>query len=93
MNKALTFGAELGIGTGMMYLLDPDRGKRRRALLRDTCVSATRKTGEGIETTPRDLSNRARGIAIQERPQQPSHRACDRCCSPAVHRRAGHPES
>jgi len=69
MNKALTFGAELGIGTGMMYLLDPDRGKRRRALLRDKCVSATRKTGEGIETTARDLSNRARGIAtsIQSR--------------------------
>src|SRR5687767_4048492 len=63
MNKGLTFGAGLGIGTGLMYLLDPDRGKRRRALLRDKCVSATRMTGEGIETTARDLSNRARGIA------------------------------
>jgi len=69
MNKTLTFGVGLGIGTGVMYLLDPDRGKRRRALLRDKCVSATRKTGEGIETTARDLSNRARGIAtsIQSR--------------------------
>jgi len=63
MNKPLAFGAGLGIGTGVMYLLDPDRGKRRRALLRDKCVSATTKTGEGIETTARDLSNRARGIA------------------------------
>jgi hypothetical protein len=69
MNKGLTFGAGLGIGTGVMYLLDPDRGKRRRALLRDKFVSATRKTGEGIEITARDLSNRARGIAtsIQSR--------------------------
>jgi hypothetical protein len=69
MNKALTFGAGLGIGTGVMYLLDPDRGKRRRALLRDKCALASRKTGEGIETTARDLSNRARGIAssIQSR--------------------------
>ena len=25
MNKGLTFGAGLGIGTGVMYLLDPDR--------------------------------------------------------------------
>jgi len=24
MNKGLTFGAGLGIGTGVMYLLDPD---------------------------------------------------------------------
>jgi len=37
--------------------------------LRDKFVAATRKTGEGIETTARDLSNRARGIAtsIQSR--------------------------
>ena len=69
MNKGLTFGAGLGIGTIVMYVLDPDRGKRRRALLRDKCVSATRKTGEAIEITARDLTNRAQGIAtsIQSR--------------------------
>jgi hypothetical protein len=63
MNKALTFAAGLGVGTGVMYLLDPDRGRRRRALLRDKCMLASRKTGEGIETTARDLSNRVGGIA------------------------------
>ena len=63
MNKGLAFGAGLGIGTGVMYLLDPDRGKRRRALLGDKFASATKKTGEGIEITVRDISNRARGIA------------------------------
>jgi BON domain-containing protein len=69
MNKGVALGAGVGIGTGLMYLLDPDRGKRRRALLRDKVVWATRKTGEGIEVTSRDLSNRARGIAtsIQSR--------------------------
>jgi hypothetical protein len=52
-----------------MYLLDPDRGKRRRALLRDKFVLAQRKTGECMEVTARDVSNRARGIAtsIQSR--------------------------
>ena len=69
MNKGLTFGAGLGLGTGLMFLLDPDRGKRRRALLRDKCVSAARKTGEGFEVTARDLRNRTQGIVtdIQSR--------------------------
>jgi hypothetical protein len=69
MNKELTFGAGLGIGTLLMYLVDPDRGKRRRALLRDKFVRAQRKTGDCMEVTAHDLSNRARGIAttIQSR--------------------------
>ncbi len=69
MNKALTFGAGLGLGTGLMFLLDPDRGKRRRALLRDKSVWAARKTGECLEVTARDLRNRTEGIAanIQSR--------------------------
>src|SRR5829696_9409379 len=62
MNKGLTFGAGLGLGTGIMYLLDPDRGKRRRALLRDKVVSAARTTGDGVEVTARDLRNRTQGL-------------------------------
>lgn len=63
MNKGLTFGAGLGLGTGLMFLLDPDRGKRRRAMLRDKCAWSARKTGEAMEVTARDLRNRAQGIA------------------------------
>jgi hypothetical protein len=62
MNKALTFGAGLVLGTGLMYLLDPDRGRRRRALLRDKGAWALRKTGDCIEVTAHDLRNRAQGI-------------------------------
>ena len=62
MNKGLTFGAGLGLGTGLMFLWDPDRGKRRRALLRDKCAWAARKTGEGVQVTARDLRNRTQGI-------------------------------
>lgn len=69
MNKGLTFGAGIGLGTGLMYLLDPDRGKRRRALLRDKGVWAARKTGDCIEVTARDVRNRTQGIVsdIQSR--------------------------
>jgi hypothetical protein len=69
MNKALLFGTGLGLGTAAMFLLDPDRGKRRRALVRDKFALATRKTGECWETTTHDLRNRTRGTiaAIQSR--------------------------
>jgi hypothetical protein len=63
MNKGLTFGAGLGLGSGLMFLLDPDRGRRRRALLRDKCAWSARKTGEAFEVTARDIRNRAQGIA------------------------------
>ena len=69
MNKALLLSTGLGIGTAAMFLLDPDRGKRRRALVRDKFALATRKTGECMGVTARDLSNRTRGTiaAIQSR--------------------------
>lgn len=69
MNKSLLFGAGLGLGTAAMFLLDPDRGKRRRALVRDKVALATRKTGECMEITARDVRNRTRGTiaAIQSR--------------------------
>jgi BON domain len=62
MNKGLTFGAGLGLGTGLMFLLDPARGRRRRALLRDKAVWAVRQTGDCLEVTGRDLRNRTQGI-------------------------------
>ena len=63
MNRGLTFAAGLGVGTGLIYVLDPQLGKRRRALLRDKLVWLQRKTGDCVEVTARDLSNRASGIA------------------------------
>jgi hypothetical protein len=65
MHKGITFGAGLGLGTAAMFLLDPDRGKRRRALLRDKLAWAARKTAEAIDTTARDVSNRTRGLAAE----------------------------
>lgn len=34
--RALTFLSGVSVGAGMMYLMDPDRGERRRAELRET---------------------------------------------------------
>lgn len=54
-------------GAGAMYLLDPDRGGRRRARLRDRTARARRRVGDGLDATARDLGNRARGAASELR--------------------------
>jgi osmotically-inducible protein OsmY len=60
MNKRGKLISALLAGAGLMYLLDPDRGARRRALVRDKAVHARHKLG-GFGATTRDLRNRARG--------------------------------
>jgi uncharacterized membrane protein len=55
--------AGLLTGAGLVYILDPDRGARRRALVRDRVVHAAHKLGDGLDTTARDLRNRASGTA------------------------------
>ena len=62
-SKAVALG--IGIGSALMYLIDPDRGKRRRALVQDKFRYLLRKTNDCIEVTSRDFRNRARGIAAQ----------------------------
>jgi uncharacterized membrane protein len=55
------------IGAGAMYLLDPDRGARRRSLLRDQGVRASHKVADGMSATARDARNRAVGAAAELR--------------------------
>lgn len=51
----------LGLGAGLMYLLDPDRGGRRRARIRDRVTHATTTTGAAAGATSRDVAHRASG--------------------------------
>jgi osmotically-inducible protein OsmY len=55
------------VGLGLAYILDPDRGSRRRALVRDKAVHAGRKLTEGVGSTARDLRNRTGGAAAELR--------------------------
>jgi len=54
-------------GAGAMYLLDPDRGARRRSLLRDQGIHVGHRLGEGVSATARDAKNRTLGAAAQLR--------------------------
>lgn len=64
MNKNLTaLASGIGLGAALMYLTDPERGRRRRALVRDQFVSLATQTGRAIGPTTRDMRNRAQGLA------------------------------
>ena len=68
MNKnSAWIGAGVALGAGLMALLDPDRGKRRRAMLRDKANRAAHTLGHAAGTTWRDLSHRAVGVASEAR--------------------------
>jgi BON domain len=56
-----------GIGAAVIFMMDPAGGGRRRALVRDKIVRASRLTRDGLDATARDMGNRARGIAAATR--------------------------
>jgi hypothetical protein len=64
-----------GIGAGLMFLLDPARGARRRSMVRDKVVRAAHKTRDAYAATRRDLSNRHSGAAAEVRSQLGGDRA------------------
>jgi hypothetical protein len=53
-----------GLGAGLMFLLDPQLGRRRRALLRDKAVSYSRQTRAAVDKTRRDIRNRTHGTVV-----------------------------
>jgi hypothetical protein len=64
-NVMLSVLGGIGLGAGLMYIFDPDRGARRRGVARDKITSAVNRTGETISSKSRDLSNRARGVIAE----------------------------
>lgn len=60
-------GLGLCLGVGLMYYLDPGRGRRRRALVRDQAVHLKHETEDNVSGKAKDLSNRARGVVAEAR--------------------------
>jgi hypothetical protein len=59
--------AGVGSGLAIMYFLDPNEGRRRRALLRDQIVKWTRIGRESAEGKAKDIRNRAVGVMYEAR--------------------------
>jgi hypothetical protein len=67
MNREMLFIGGASLGAGLMYILDPDLGRRRRALIRDQCVGKLRSAASAIDKTRRDMRQRAQGVVSELR--------------------------
>jgi osmotically-inducible protein OsmY len=64
-NRALLTG--LGLGVGLMYFMDPERGRRRRALVRDKVAHTTRACTGTMSAVSADLAHRSAGVLARAR--------------------------
>ena len=62
MRRGWSFVFGMGLGAALMYALDPDRGRRRRALARDRVVSMSNRAGRYFDRLSRHMGNRAVGV-------------------------------
>ncbi|HET9268717.1 MAG TPA: hypothetical protein VFO31_11160, partial [Vicinamibacterales bacterium] len=66
LRATATFAAGLGLGAGLMYYLDPDRGSRRRTHARNQLIHASHRMPEA-----RAMLNRvADAVGARGVPQQ-----------------------
>jgi len=63
MNRGLTLISALGFGAGVMYLLDPDRGIKRRKQIRKQANSAVKRARGSLDDISSDMISRATSLA------------------------------
>jgi uncharacterized membrane protein len=85
INRGIATVGFIGLGAGLMYVLDPDRGRRRRALVRDKARLFLHDTEDSLDIGMRDLANRARGVVSELTASFRSHVCDDDVLSERVH--------
>jgi osmotically-inducible protein OsmY len=67
MKRLLALATGIAAGAMVMYMLDPNNGRRRRALVRDKAVAAGHDVERLARGTSRQTANRLRGMAAKVR--------------------------
>src|SRR5205807_911678 len=67
LDKAIIFAGGVSLGARLMYMLDPDHGRRRRAIARDCAVWLAHQAELTVNRGVRDLFQRAHGAAHETR--------------------------
>jgi uncharacterized membrane protein len=76
-------------GAISMYLLDPDHGRRRRAVMRDRLASGMSRLDGATAVASRDLRNRVRGVAHEFRARLTAEEVPNEILSERVRARLG----
>ncbi|HZS37632.1 MAG TPA: BON domain-containing protein [Polyangia bacterium] len=88
--RASLFLEGLAVGAGLMYTLDPARGRRRRGKLRDQVARGVHEVEERADVAARDLGHRARGLWFDLRSVFAREQADDDVLAERAHARLGH---
>ncbi|HEY2817870.1 MAG TPA: BON domain-containing protein [Casimicrobiaceae bacterium] len=73
--STVAIGAALGAAT--MFIFDPNKGRRRRALVRDRARRSLMNAGHLLHVSARDLGHRARGVRATVRRFLKGNRVAD----------------
>jgi hypothetical protein len=63
MNRTAALLSGAGLGAGLMYFLDPKRGRQRRARIREKMIRFSHDIQDVQDTVRRDMRNRMHGLA------------------------------
>lgn len=88
--RDMGFFTGLAVGAGLMYMLDPDRGARRRSMARDQVSHALHKQRSLFDKGVRDLRNRASGVPPRMRGALLTEAVSDETLVERVRARLGH---
>ena len=78
------------LGAGLMYLLDPQGGARRRSLISDKAGHAKARAGDRLGGRARDLQNRSRGVLADARSRLKPDDVSDEVLEARVRSELGH---
>lgn len=67
MGRIFTILGGLGAGAALMYFMDPERGRTRRAQMQDKFTGLSNDLRHGIEGRSKDFGNRAKGLLHEAR--------------------------
>lgn len=90
MNALLKTAAVFAAGAAAMYLLDPETGRRRRALVRERGTGTARDLQDSARRAGRDAANRLRGRIAETKSHMAGEPVDDETLHDRIRAKIGH---